>query len=63
MATNDKTAGRFEGLGGKLIALVVLGIAAYILFKIVIGVVTAVAITAVTIIAVIAIIWALARLL
>jgi Flp pilus assembly protein TadB len=63
MATNDEKASRFEGLGGKLIALVVLAIAAYVLFKIVIGIVTGIAITLAVIVAVLAFLWALNRLL
>jgi hypothetical protein len=50
-------------IGGKALAVGVLVIAAYILFKIVIGVVTAVAVTVAAVIAVIAVIWALSKLL
>ena len=63
MATTEEKGSRFEGLGGKLIAMVVLAIAAYVLFKIVIGVVTAIAVTVAVVIAVIALLWALNRLL
>ena len=51
------------GLGGKAVAVGVLLVAAYVLLKIVIGVVAAVAWTVVAIVAVVAVIWALNRLL
>jgi hypothetical protein len=50
-------------LGMKALALVVLLVAAWLLFKFVIGVVAAVAWVVVGVIAVIAVIWALGRLL
>jgi hypothetical protein len=50
-------------LGTKAIALAVLLVAAWVLFKVVIGVVAAVAWIAVVVVAVIAVIWALNRLL
>jgi hypothetical protein len=50
-------------LGTKAIALGVLLVAAWVLFKVVIGVVTAIAWTVVAVIAVVAVIWALTRLL
>ena len=59
----EEKPSRFEGLGGKLIALLVLAVAAYVLFKIVIGVVTAIAVTVAVIVAVLAALWALNRLL
>jgi hypothetical protein len=62
-AIDTRSKGTLAALGSKALALGVLVVAAYVLFKIVIGVVTAVAITVVAIIAVIAVIWALARLL
>jgi hypothetical protein len=52
-----------SNIGGKLVALVILLIAGWILLKIVIGVVAFVAWTIVAIVAVIAVIWALNRLL
>ena len=45
--------------GRKLLAVGVLLVAAYILFKLVIGVVTSVAVIAVAVLAVVAVIWAL----
>ena len=53
---------RFSGLGTKAIALVVLLIAAWVLFKVVIGTVIAVAWFAVIILAVIAVFWAMSAL-
>ena len=50
-------------LGTKAIALAVLLVAAWVLFKVVIGVVAAIAWTVVAIIAVVAVLWALNRLL
>jgi hypothetical protein len=50
-------------LGTKAIALVVLLVAAWVLFKLVLGVVTFVAWIAVIILAVIAVFWALSKLL
>ena len=52
-----------SNLGGKVLALVVLLIAGWILLKIVIGVVTAVFWTVPAILAVVAVIWALGKLL
>ena len=52
-----------SNMGMKALALVVLLIAAWILFKFVLGVVTAIAWVALIIAAVIAVIWALGRLL
>ena len=52
-----------SNLGGKLVALVILLVAGWILLKLVIGVVTFVAWTVVAVLAVIAVIWALNRLL
>jgi predicted membrane protein len=59
----EQSGGALSGLAGKALALVVLLIAAWILFKIVIGVVAAVAWTIVAIVAVVAVLWALNRLL
>jgi putative Ca2+/H+ antiporter (TMEM165/GDT1 family) len=56
-------ADRASELGGKLLALVILLAAAYVLFKLVIGVVAAVAWAAVALIAVVAGLWALNRIL
>jgi hypothetical protein len=55
--------GALTNIGGKALAVGVLLIGAYVLFKIVIGVVAAVAWTVVAIIAVVAVLWALNRLL
>ena len=52
-----------SNIGGKLLALVILLVAGWILLKIVIGVVTAIAWIVVAVLAVIAVIWALNRLL
>ena len=62
-AVDTRSKGTIANIGSKALALGVLIVAAYVLFKIVIGVVTAVAITIVAILAVIAVIWALAKLL
>jgi hypothetical protein len=62
-AVDTRSKGTLAGLGGKAVAVGVLVIAAYVLFKIVIGVVTAVAVTIAAVLAVIAVIWALSRLL
>jgi hypothetical protein len=56
-------AERASELGGKLLALVVLLAAAWLLFKLVIGVVAAVAWALVAVLAVIAVLWALNRIL
>jgi hypothetical protein len=48
-----------SGAGQKLLALGVLLIAAYILFKLVVGFVTSIAVILVVVMAVIAVIWAL----
>jgi hypothetical protein len=58
-----RSGSALAGLGGKAVAVGVLLIAAYVLFKIVIGVVAAVAWTVVAILAVVAVIWALNRIL
>jgi hypothetical protein len=50
-------------LGRRMLAILVLIVAAWILLKIVIGVVTAVAWIVIAVLAVIAVIWALNRLL
>ena len=62
-AIDTRSKGTLATLGGKALAVAVLVIAAYVLFKIVIGVVTAVAITIAAVLAVIAVIWALSKLL
>ncbi len=56
-------AERASELGGKLLALVILLAAAYVLFKLVLGFVAAVAWIAVAVIAVVAALWALNRIL
>jgi hypothetical protein len=53
MAAAAKTAGI------KLLAIVVLLIAAWVLFKVVLGVVTAVAWVAVVVLAIVAVVWAI----
>jgi hypothetical protein len=58
-----RSGGALQGLGGKVVAVGVLVVAAYVLFKIVIGVVAAVAWTVVAIVAVVGVLWALNRLL
>jgi hypothetical protein len=58
-----RSGGALQGLGGKVVAVGVLAIAAYVLFKIVIGVVAAIAWTVIAIVAVIGVLWALNRLL
>ena len=57
-----RSGGALSNIAGKGLAVGVLLIAAWVLFKIVIGVVAAVAWTVVAIIAVVAVIWALNRL-
>jgi hypothetical protein len=52
-------AQRASDLGKKLLALVILLVAAYVLFNVVIGAVAAVAWVVVAVVAVIAIVWAL----
>ena len=56
--TESKTS-----IGSRLVALLVLAVAAWVLFKIVIGTVVAIAWTAAAIIAVVAILWAVNKLL
>jgi hypothetical protein len=58
-----RSGGALQGLGGKVVAVGVLAIAAYVLFKIVIGVVAAIAWTVIAIVAVVGVLWALNRLL
>lgn len=48
-----------SGAGQKLLAVGVLVIAAYVLFKLVIGFVTSIAVIVVAVLAVVAVIWAL----
>lgn len=48
-----------SGAGKKLLAIVVLLVAAWILFKVVIGVVAAVAWVAVVVLALVAVVWAI----
>jgi hypothetical protein len=52
-----------KDLGMKGLALLVLLLAAFVLFKVVLGVVSALAWTVIGIIALVAVIWALSRLL
>jgi hypothetical protein len=58
----NEQASRGSGLGLKAIALVALLIGAWILFKVVIGVVTAVAWVVVLVLAVMAVLWAMSVL-
>ena len=51
-----------SNLGGKLLAIVVLLVAGWILLKVVIGVVAAVAWVVIAVMAVIAVLWALNRI-
>ena len=51
-----------RSIGSRLVALLVLAVAAWVLFKIVIGTVVAVAWAAAAIIAVVAILWAINKL-
>ena len=59
----EETPSRGASLGRKAIAALVLLIAAYILLKVVIGLITAIALPVLAIIAVIAIVWALNTIL
>jgi hypothetical protein len=52
-----------KDFGMKALALLVLLLAAFILFKVVLGVVSALAWTAIGVVALVAVIWALSRLL
>jgi hypothetical protein len=52
-----------KDMGMKALALLVLLLAAFILFKVVLGVVSALAWTAIGVVALVAVIWALSRLL
>jgi hypothetical protein len=56
-------AERASQLGTKLLAIVILAAAAWVLFKVVIGVVAAVAWTLVAVLAVVAALWAINRIL
>ena len=60
---SEGMAERLKDLGMKGLALLVLLLAAFVLFKVVLGVVSALAWTAIGIIALVAVIWALSRLL
>lgn len=55
--TESKTS-----IGARVLALLVLAVAAWVLFKIVIGTVVAIAWTAAAIVAVVAVIWAINKL-
>jgi hypothetical protein len=57
MSTSNPSRG--SSLGKRAIALLVLLVAAWILFKVVIGVVTAVATVVVVVLAIFAVIWAI----
>jgi hypothetical protein len=58
----DQTEKTGPSLGARLLAILVLAVVAWLLFKVVIGVVVAVAWTAAVIVAVVAGIWALKTL-
>ena len=60
---SEGMAESLKDLGMKGLALLVLLLAAFVLFKVVLGVVSALAWTAIGIIALVAVIWALSRLL
>jgi hypothetical protein len=51
-----------SSFGAKIVAVLVLAVAAWVLFKIVIGTVVAIAWTAAAIVAVVAILWAINKL-
>lgn len=57
MSTSSPSGG--ASLGTRALALLVLLVAAWILFKVVIGVVTAVATVVVVVLAIVAVIWAI----
>ena len=63
MNEEAESRGFLANIGGKALAIAVLLVAAWILFKVVIGVVTAVAWTIVAVVAVVAVLWAVNRLL
>jgi hypothetical protein len=58
----EASPSRLSGLATKALALVVLLVAAWILFKVVIGVVAAVAWVVVAVMAVVAVLWAMSAL-
>ena len=62
MNENAASGGFFSGLAMKALAVVVLLIAAWILFKVVIGVVAAVAWIVVVVLGIFAVLWALSVL-
>jgi predicted membrane protein len=62
MNENAASPGFFSGLATKALAIVVLLVAAWILFKLVIGVVAAVAWVVVAVLAVVAVLWAMSAL-
>jgi hypothetical protein len=62
MNENAASGGFFSGLAMKALAVVVLLIAAWILFKVVIGVVAAVAWIVVVVLGIFAVLWALSIL-
>ena len=59
---SEGMAESLKDLAGKGVALLVLLLAAYLLFKVALGVVSALAWTAVGVVALVAVIWALSRL-
>jgi hypothetical protein len=62
MNENAASGGFFSGLAMKALAVVVLLVAAWILFKVVIGVVAAVAWVVVVVLGIFAVLWALSVL-
>jgi hypothetical protein len=62
MSNNASTRPTLSGLALKAVAVVALLVAAWILFKVVIGVVTAVAWVVVIVLAVMAVLWAMSVL-
>ncbi len=56
---SDSTSSRGASLGMRAVALIVLLVAAWIIFKVVIGVVTALAMVIVVVLAIAALIWAI----
>jgi hypothetical protein len=59
---NEAPTSRLSGLGSKALALVLLLVAAWVLFKVVIGVVATVAWIVVAVLAVMAVLWAMSVL-
>jgi hypothetical protein len=58
----EETTEKKASIGSRIVAILVLAVAAWVLFKIVIGTVVAIAWTAAAIVAVVAILWAINKL-